>query len=94
MRQKRVAEFFGRADELVTVARYLSVPHEPSHQGIPLSLGIIERGVPDVVTATRIVFVGARWLGPVGSYGAPCYMPCGECLLRPPTGEAACVTSV
>ena len=59
------------ADELVGVARFLTIPHETSQQGTPQTNGIIEREVQDMVFGTRTLLVAVGLLGYDWSYAAP-----------------------
>ena len=42
--------YSGNADELMSAARFLSIPHEAPQQGMPQANGIIGRAVQDMVS--------------------------------------------
>ena len=71
------------ADELISASRFLGVPHEASQQGMPLTNGIIEREVQDLVSGTRTVSVAAGLPGYMWSRAAPCYMHVDKRMPRP-----------
>ena len=86
----KVNRFYSdNADELIGVARNLGAPHEASQQGMPQANGILERGVPDMLTGTRTLLVAAGLLAHCWSHAAPCYMHVDKCMLHPKSGQSA-----
>ena len=82
------------ADELISAARHLHVPHEASQQGIPQTNGIIEREVQDMLTGTRTLLVAAGMPGYFWSYAAPCYMRLDNCVPPPEDWADSLVSTV
>ena len=60
------------APEIVEACRRLSIPHEPSHPGVPQNNGVIERTNGDVLAMTRTVLIAAGMPTYMWPYAARC----------------------
>ena len=63
--------YSGNSDELISAARFLSIPHEASQRGMPQTNGIIEREVQDMIHGTRTLLVAAGLPGYSWSFSSP-----------------------
>ena len=71
------------ADDLMSVARFLSIPREASQQGLPQTNGNLEREVQDIISGTRTLLGAAGLPGYCWSVAAPCYMHLNNCMPHP-----------